>query len=480
MDPSPDRPVPRSRRFANALLVVPALYGAGLAALGVWKYCTGTANSAASAGAQVAGGLVVAAAFLAARRLGTSAKARLMAVTLSTGLSLLLAECSLAYLQRPAVYATQEGAATYRAAAARQLGQEFDQRTKREVVEALRSEGVAAVPAFHPEYFYLKGSSLRIGNEDVIPLGGVADARTVFCNESGQYLVYDSDEHGFNNPKGLYAPGKIDIVAVGDSFAQGACVCSNTNLVSCLREKYPGAVNLGNAGDGPLCELATLAEYGQPLRPHRVVWCYYEGNDLLDLSREKKSVLLRYLKEPGYSAGLMSLQADVDRELRRIVEGELAKPPTSADSEAPPAPDFAFALSNVLTLGHVRGGIAAMLRSANPMAFPQSEEIPLLKQVLQAARERTEAGGGRLYFVYLPAYERYGTRGYSDKPYMRVKEVVAELGLPFVDVRQVFDCHDDVRGLFPLRVWGHYNEAGYRLAAETILQAIDRASSTAR
>ena len=50
---------------------------------------------------------------------------------------------------------------------------------------------------------------------------------------------------------------------------------------------------------------------------------------------------------------------------------------------------------------------------------------------------RTEAAGGRLYFAYLPTYERYGTRGYSDKPYARVKEVVS------VDVTQ--DLSDRTR-----------------------------------
>jgi hypothetical protein len=469
----------RPTRIANALLAIPALYGLALAALAVWKQRTGAANAAANVAVQVAVGLGLAIAFLAARRLSLPAKAKLLALTLSTGLGLLVVECTLTYLQRPGAFTTQAGATAYRAAAAQKLGQKFDTRTKREVIAAMRSQGVDAVPAFHPEYFFLKATSLPLGDYDVIPLGGVANRPTVFCNESGEYLVFESDEHGFNNPKGLYAPGEVDAVVLGDSFAQGACVCSNVNLASCVREKHPHTLNLGNAGNGPLSALATLAEYGQPLRPKSVIWCYYEGNDLLDLSREKKSALLRYLKESGYAVDLMSRQAAIDRELTRIIEEERAKPATAADDGPVENQDALFTVSSILTLGRVRAGVGKLLRRGDPNAFPQGEEVSLLKEVLQAAKERTERGGGRLYFVYLPAYERYGRRGYPDQQYNRVKEVVAELGLPFVDVRQAFDRHGDALGLFPFRVWGHYTEEGYRLAAETILQAMDEPAKKA-
>jgi hypothetical protein len=463
----------RSQRIANVLLLAPALYGVTLTALALWKYRLGATNSVANVASQGVLGLIITISFIAARRLRPSAKGKLVALTLSSGASLLLAECALRYLQRSPPYATQDGASAYRAGAADKLGQAFDQRSKREVVAALRASGVPAIPAFHPEYFYLKGLSLRIGGTDVVPLGGVAECPTVFCNESGQYLVYDSDEHGFNNPKGLYVPGKVDIAVVGDSFTQGACVCTNKNLVSYLRERHAATLNLGNAGDGPLCELATLAEYGQPLRPRTVIWCYYEGNDLLDLSREKKSVLLHYLEDPKYSAGLMSRQVDIDRELRRIIDAELANPPSRAEDVPADSQGAGLTVSSLLTLGRLRGGVAGLLQATNPAAFPQSGEIPLLRQVLQAAQARTESAGGRFYFVYLPAYERYGTRGYSDKPYACVKALVAELGLPFIDVRRVFDRQGDAVGLFPLRIWGHYTEAGYQLAAETILQNLD-------
>lgn len=49
----------------------------------------------------------------------------------------------------------------------------------------------------------------------------------------------------------------------------------------------PRTLNLGMGGIGPLHELAILKEYGSVVRPKVVLWVYYEGNDLADLSHEK-------------------------------------------------------------------------------------------------------------------------------------------------------------------------------------------------
>jgi hypothetical protein len=90
------------------------------------------------------------------------------------------------------------------------------------------------------------------------------------CNESGQFVTYESDEHGFRNPKRLWGSGGIDVVALGDSFTQGYCVPSGREFVGLVRQRYPSTLNLGIAGEGPLLMLATLKEYVIPLS---CAWC---------------------------------------------------------------------------------------------------------------------------------------------------------------------------------------------------------------
>jgi hypothetical protein len=49
---------------------------------------------------------------------------------------------------------------------------------------------------------------------------------------------------------------------------------------------------------------------------------------------------------------------------------------------------------------------------------------------------------------------------------------VHDLGLPLIDVHQVFANQKDPVGLFPLRLDGHYTEEGNRIVAEYVLRAL--------
>ena len=161
----------------------------------------------------------------------------------------------------------------------------------------------------------------------LLPLAGIALRPTVLCNEVGPYVVYESDEHGFNNPAGSW-DGPVRVVALGDSFTHGRCVPPEKNLVAVIRERHPRTLNLAMSGNGPLLELAILREFAPALRPAFVLWFYYEGNDLtMDLFQEKRHpILLRYLEDPAFRQDLLSRQAASDLELERIV--------VSAEAEA--------------------------------------------------------------------------------------------------------------------------------------------------
>lgn len=37
-----------------------------------------------------------------------------------------------------------------------------------------------------------------------MPLGGIANATTILGNEIGTRILYESKEHGFNNPRGIW------------------------------------------------------------------------------------------------------------------------------------------------------------------------------------------------------------------------------------------------------------------------------------
>jgi len=107
-----------------------------------------------------------------------------------------------------------------------------DLRRKWEVVSDIRKSGARAQISLPPNY--LKTSLVGNDQKLLIPLGGVSNILTVLCNETGQYVSYQSDERGFNNPSGLFQ-GKADIVALGDSFTQGVCSPPEHHMISLIR-----------------------------------------------------------------------------------------------------------------------------------------------------------------------------------------------------------------------------------------------------
>src|SRR5262249_14642133 len=119
---------------------------------------------------------------------------------------------------------------------------------------------------------------------------------------------------------GLWRATRMDIVALGDSFAHGACVPSNQSFIALIRDHYPATLNLGIDDSGPVTMLAMLKEYGGLFRPKIVLWFYYEGNDLKDLRREKSSPLLMKYLTGSFTQDLVTRQEQVDRSLIAFVQ----------------------------------------------------------------------------------------------------------------------------------------------------------------
>ena len=102
-------------------------------------------------------------------------------------------------------------------------GPAWDQRTRLEVMATRRAQGAEPWPPGNPELF-IASDGLPDAGDPLYPLAGVPGAEIIYCNDSGAWHSYVSDEHGFNNPRGLHAAGRAKVLVIGDSFAHGNCV----------------------------------------------------------------------------------------------------------------------------------------------------------------------------------------------------------------------------------------------------------------
>ena len=155
-----------------------------------------------------------------------------------------------------------------------------------DALEDLKVSGVEGFPNVFP-YNLIESNGLVSDKGRIYPLGTISNSKTILSNEAGFYPIIETDEHGFNNPKGLYVKNKVDILLTGDSYTEGFSVHSNETIGAVLRQLDYNTISVGKSGNGPLLELAALKEYGEPLKPKIVLWLYYI-NDLSGLKNEMK------------------------------------------------------------------------------------------------------------------------------------------------------------------------------------------------
>ena len=354
-------------------------------------------------------------------------------------------------------------------------GTDLDTRTGYQVAIDLKSGGVDAfrvVGAFS----WKLGRPLVVNGEEIYQLSGIANRTTVFCNESGEYMIYDSDEHGFNNPTGIWGKNRLDIVTIGDSFIHGYCVKSEENVASLLRVVHEATLNLGIAGAGPLTELAIVKEYLGDLEPRTILWFYYEGNDLADLTQEttQRDGLRKYLGT-DYRQEILMKQNAIDAVLSQFMDGEMAKLERGFQKRRVPA---------FFTLRRLRAKIAKLNVEPPDCRAINEDALSLFEQILADAKGYIAQWGGNMYLVYLPEWERYVdiescTEQYFDdkrvQPFDAILSIAQQVGVPMIDITEAFSAHGA-----PLSLWetrrmpvGHYNAAGYEVVANEVLKSVN-------
>lgn len=355
----------------------------------------------------------------------------------------------------------------------------FDSRTKYQVIRDFREIGVATVPNISPGAKFKSKVFEPLEADIFFPLGGISNTNTVYCNEGGEYLVYKSDRFGFNNNDLVWQNGTADWILIGDSFTLGACVKPSFNIAGQL-ERLTGSkvINLGNSGNGPLLEYATLLEYGGD-DFQNVIWLYYEGNDLVDNLRneiDSEPRLLRYLSDKNFTQSLTFHQTQIDTVLSNMVEFEYERKQKELDLIER---EQQRSKSNFLRLTTLRWFIARALRSfftgdqESFLPTPRDYEIKIdsiFIDILNRAKKVIEDKGGRLVFVYLPEYARYVYADNHDlfRSKKQLIDTIKSLDIAMVDIHEEFVKSGDPLKFFPFRGPGHYNSDGYEVVAKKI------------
>jgi hypothetical protein len=174
--------------------------------------------------------------------------------------------------------------------------------------------------------------------------------------------------------------------------------------------------------------------------------------------------------------GLTGRQAEIDRALKEYTDRTY-----DLDQASLPFVDSVIhrvsvrrTLSQAMQFNHLLGVVNRLFdQPFGYGAASESDQIPLLGEVLRQARGNVESHGGRLVFVLLPGWDlavQRSERRAANK--IRVMETAGQAGLGVVDLTGPLQDLADPATAF----WypsSHYTPLGYSLVANGLLKVIE-------
>lgn len=346
-------------------------------------------------------------------------------------------------------------------------GKEF--LTKYEFFEKYKNKNPLAVVSINSLMYDLNSF------EDFLPLTSISNKETIHCNENGYFSIYNADRYGFNNNNSAWNESEIDYLLVGDSFVQGACVnykdTITENLKSLTNKKI---INLGISGSGPLFQFAILKEFLKKKKTSKIIWFFYEGNDLKNLVEESKSqILIRYLINKNFYQNIFEQQLLTDKIFLSKLKYEQENRKESNFEEK-------NKLKKILTL-HNLVRIKNEYRKSikhyknNEIEF-NTENINLLNKIFYEIKNLSKEYSFEFSIVYLPNIQRLKKTKKFDREFETISKIVELNNFKFINLAdEIIKNKIFLKEIYsPLnRDDLHFNEKGYSVVAKKVFQHLN-------
>lgn len=320
----------------------------------------------------------------------------------------------------------------------------------------LENEQVKPVTIIYPN------QNLKFIDNNYFSLGGISNRITILCSEEKRWSIYLSDRFGFRNNDNIWDEEIIDYLLIGDSFTQGACVENENTISQKLAQKLNNnkhIINLGYGGTGPLYQLALLREYFPEQKVDKVLWFFFEGNDLYDLKNELKSEkLIKYLNKNEFNQELKFKQGLVDTRLNDHFL-ESIKPNLQEKK-----------IINIIKLLELRNFVKSLFNKSKTYNFNYKE----YKKILIKAKKFVEINNTEIILVYLPIHTRfYGNDKNLDNIYDNIKKMSKDLNIKFIDTVKNFEKIKEPNIYYAEKSNKHFNVIGYDYLSKIILKDLD-------
>ncbi len=300
----------------------------------------------------------------------------------------------------------------------------------------------------------------EIGN--FYPLGSAPNIKTFYCSEDEGFISYVTDRFGFRNNDVNWISKKNDILILGDSFAESACV--KKSLQDYFDEKI-NTISLGKGGNGPLTSLAVMKEYFEDYKAdivfHLIVTNDYSreknGGYEIDFDRELlDEQLVRYLEKDYYGIGYFS-----SVNLNPLRKFAIEYTNTSANKIERQIIKIKFA--SLFSYYYLRGVFIKdkkIIKINDKKSYENSRfsNHSALAEVYREMYRVSKIKKNKIFFVILPDKQ---SKCIEDSRHEYVKKLLKNEKLPVIDLWE----HLCNKSYFAIN-GGHFNNEGYGKLAE--------------
>jgi hypothetical protein len=355
---------------------------------------------------------------------------------------------------------------------AKKLNLKFDLRSPNRAFREMNEkvENLSINYRFTPFVYNLETLKEARKKNQIIPFRGPINMPTLTCAEDLEYKISKNDKFGFKNPNEVYKK-PIDLIILGDSYAEGWCYNEKDDVAGLLREKNINSLNFGIAGAGPILSLAVMREYVKNFNPKYLLFFYCESNDLMDLNIEKNNYLLKKYLSNNFSQNLLQntnqkkiFLKNIDKEIKKMVLSKKDKSIYLKDKKE----IFYERLQDSLELSKIKNKIKSLILYGD-----EKENQELFFKIIREMNNFSNSNNIEFIFVYLPTWERYFVKFSKYNKYISKKEYILNkiesMNIKFLDIDKEFLKEEALENLFPLKYYGHYSRLGYKKVADSIL-----------
>tara|TARA_B100001123_G_C15322580_1_gene1028452 strand:- start:1111 stop:2340 length:1230 start_codon:yes stop_codon:yes gene_type:complete len=361
---------------------------------------------------------------------------------------------------------------------AKELGLNYDIRTPEEAFVETRQNNPNLSTAFYfnKGFANYKTFQKALSLNKTMPFRGPINKQTLSCAEDLNYKLINNDKFGFKNPNTIYEK-KIEIVLLGDSYTEGQCYKETNDIAAYLRKSNYNSANLGVTGSGPLVSLGVLKEYAKKFQPDFVIYLYYEGNDISDLSWEKNVPLLKNYLNKNFTQNLLGKENEIKKFLSDVSKEshEYINYKINFQRSSDPKKRLVIIeqLKDFLELTNLRNYIKNNFYLIQDKDF----DADLFYSIINIMNEETNSWGGKFIFVYTPSWARYFTKFSKEQRYfIKKKSILNNLeknNILTIDLTNFLDQEENLKQYFPLGYVGHFNKEGYKKISSILINKIN-------